>query len=350
MVADSANEELDQVFQCIERGNSHENSEEYWDASAEFSQATELLCKLAADTLPVDEEAMRIAQLYHVQSREYLYRARQVLIQALTKEVKEDKERAEAKEDPFKSTLSVDDAECRLRLFMALFSKEVALASDVPELSATQQAASLEERLMELNASLPSGFKTDSERMRDINRGLRSLGLSSAIACDEKPKLDLLAIPLSYEDQMSEIISQARDEATFETLNGQTESHQTNEPHVEFLEDDYDDDDDDYDEKTFSLEGNSDEEPPKLRQKTKILKLLNEAQVKLAELVAILDAGNGLNDDDREAKEFEDDTSQENMIEKAFAHLDLRYGENLLKESRKCLSKAQQKWSDDIDA
>ena len=101
---------------------------------------------------------------------------------------------------------------------MALFSKEIALQSNVSEESITQQAASLEERLLELNASLPSGFKSESERMSNINWGLRALGPSSTIATNEKPKLDLCTFPLSPEDQIVDIIAQAKDEARLESI------------------------------------------------------------------------------------------------------------------------------------
>ena len=140
----STSKGLDEAFQCIERVNAHESSEEFWDASVEFSHATELLAKLTINTLPVDEEATRIAELYQMKSREYFHRSRLSLIEALAKEEKADEQRTATNDDPLKATLPDNDAECRLRLFMILISKEIALQSNVSEESVTQQAASLE--------------------------------------------------------------------------------------------------------------------------------------------------------------------------------------------------------------
>lgn len=337
MAADS--EELEEVFQCIERGNSHEQNKEYWDASAEFSHATTLLRNLADGTLPVDEEATRIAHLYHAKSLEYFHQGRQALIQALTKESREDESKPD---DPFKSTLTEDDSECRLRLFMALFTKEVALQSDVPEETVTEKHASLEERLMELNASLPSGFKSDTERMSDINRGLRGLGLSSVIASNEKPKIDLLTIPLSEEEQRAEIIAQAKDEARFEasvgaTLTGQVIRKVDDDILDSHALDDDDDDDDDEDEEDDDDDEDSEVDRPTLRNKKVIREEIVKAQVKLAEVMALLDI-NAAKDE-----EIED------AAEKPVAVFDLSYGRKLLKESRDCLAKAMNKWPADLD-
>ena len=60
-----------------------------------------------------------------------------------------------------------------MKLFGCLFAKEPEDPKTIHE-----QESSLEARLQELNASLPAAFKTEKERMRDLNRGLARLGLS----------------------------------------------------------------------------------------------------------------------------------------------------------------------------
>lgn len=336
--------ELDEAFQCIERGNAHESSEEFWDASAEFSHATELLAKLAVDTLPVDEEAARIAHLYHMKSREYFHRSRLSLIEALAKEDKTDEQRTATNNDPLKATLSDDDAECRVRLFMVLFSKEIALQSNDPEASFTQQAASLEERLMELNASLPSGFKSDAERMSDINRGLRALGLSSTIATSEKSKFDLCTVPLSPEEQIIEIIAQAKDEARIESIENRSIGKCIVKTDQESIDSDFDDGVD------VDPESDSSDNAPPLSHKNVIRDRLVEAQVKLAELVALLSDQEQVTDnfDAKEVNRENIFSAGGNAVSGGGFYFDEAYGQKLLRESRSCLTKALKVWSDDM--
>jgi hypothetical protein len=81
--------------------------------------------------------------------------------------------------------------------------------------------SSLEDRLMQLNKSLPQGFKTSDERMRDINRGLNRLGLSFYSNADPAPTTSVTSsMQLSQStiksesEQVDDLIAQAKDEAT----------------------------------------------------------------------------------------------------------------------------------------
>ena len=228
---------------------------------------------------------------------------------------------------------------------MALFSKEIALQSNVSEESITQQAASLEERLLELNASLPSGFKSESERMSDINRGLRALGLSSTIATNEKPKFDLCTVPLSPEEQIVEIIAQAKDEARLESIENQSMGKGNFKTDQESVDSDFNDDDD------IDPESDSSNDAPTLRHKNVIRDRLVEAQVKLAELVALLDdPGQTIdNGDAKNVKKGNIFSAEGKGTREAGIGFDGTYGQRLLKESRSCLTKALKVWSDDMD-
>jgi hypothetical protein len=238
--------DLEEAFSLIQQGKDFIQVDAHWDAAEAFDQAREILKQLADATDKNDnnddhnqeEEKNKIAALYQSQSREYLHRARESLLAAMNDESESDQAPVESGtgtggggggeelEDPVYLTLSDEDAEKRLRIFARLFSRELQLSvATVPtkenaddddnnssinnEKPVLEQQSSLEERLMQLNASLPSGFKTSTERMQDINRGLGRLGLSLYSAADEKPSL---ALAKSESDQVDDIIQQAKDE------------------------------------------------------------------------------------------------------------------------------------------
>uniref|UniRef100_A0A7S4RHN6 Uncharacterized protein n=1 Tax=Ditylum brightwellii TaxID=49249 RepID=A0A7S4RHN6_9STRA len=98
-------EEKEDPFQLIERGNALEKSGNWWGAAdalsrASFvlrSQSDSILSELASDIggdSRKKEERKKIAELYRVKQREYLYRARDCFMKALSFEHSEDQRRS----------------------------------------------------------------------------------------------------------------------------------------------------------------------------------------------------------------------------------------------------------------
>ena len=228
--------DLEEAFSVIQQGKDSVEVDAHWDAAEFFDKASEILQELAeAEETHVENnehETKKIVALYQSQSREYFHRARESLLTAMKDEnegdqviVKEGDTDTGATigevDNPVYLTLSDEEAEKRLRIFARLFSREMLLSvGEATEVDGDdgkpvlEQQSSLEDRLMQLNASLPSGFKTSNERMQDINRGLNRLGMSLYSAADAKPALE---IDKSEMDQVADIIQQAKDELAMQS-------------------------------------------------------------------------------------------------------------------------------------
>lgn len=294
--------ELDKAFELIEEGNALESKGNYWKSAQSFGQAMTLLEKLAESSPSNTEEQEKIVELYRQKSRHYRATARESLIQALQKE----KEQDSTSEDgtTLVSGISMKEAESRVDTFSLLFSRTV---EDIGE-----KTNSLEERLMELNASLPSGFKTSKERMADINRGLGRLGLSLYPNSDHGSSTDVQP-PLSEDEQIEHIIAQAKDEVRF---NPPTTTVEDGKNATETPLDDGGSDDDsstsdsEMSDDSVSLDDLVDD--PVLDNHKAIRHKVVKAQVKLAELVALLNTEPDINlsedaDDNDNSKEEEGD-------------------------------------------
>jgi hypothetical protein len=156
----------------------------------------------------------KIVLLYKQQANEYRARARKCFVQALEKDSDED----------FAAMLSDEEAMSRIDLFAHLYSKPAMIVSSTrqqADANVQELQSSLEDRLMQLNKSLPQGFKTSDERMRDINRGLNRLGLSFYSNADPAPTTSVTSsMQLSQStiksesEQVDDLIAQAKDEAT----------------------------------------------------------------------------------------------------------------------------------------
>ena len=258
-----------------------------------------------------DEEQARISTLYRQQSQEYMAKARENFVKAVKQEIEEDV----FADSPAFLALSDDESKKRVKLFCHLFGGEKHLLVQVDQ-SVEDQETSLAERLAKLNESLPKGFKTSDERMRDIDRGLNRLGLSLYSHADEKPKIEL---PKSETDQLNEIIAQAKDEARFGDSEGGKASSGT------WAEADSLDD-----ESIASANSASVDSAEKLdiQDRKAIQDYVVEAQAKLAELVALLEV-----DLDDKAADQDFDHSQARKV---------------LKESRRVLLKASKQWDEAI--
>lgn len=286
-VEQTTNSSLEDAFRLIQEGKDFVTVDASWEAADAFSQAQCILNDLAAVEAAKDE---KIAALYKQQSREYLHQARTALITALQQEHETDQ--GSSDEEPFYLDLSEEDATSRLRLFARLFSREMNLTTtpEQQDANALEQQSSLEDRLTQLNASLPSGFKTSNERMQNINRGLNRLGLSLYSAADEN-KSSVVEPEKSDTDQVADIIQQAKDEismqpateATGVTPNGDSGIGGIDEDAL-LLMNEEDDDDDGSDADSDDLRNEMDiDDAHAIRDK------VVDAQAKLAEIVALLD-------------------------------------------------------------
>jgi hypothetical protein len=330
---------LEKAFELLHKGKEAHSKGDSWNAADKFVQAREILKTLAEVQPKTTEDEQQIAQLYESKTKEYLHTSRQCLIEAMKQEKDQDE-----KEDatPFFSSLTDEQAEQRIRIFHSLFSKR--LENTAPGEGAVDQQWNIEERLMELNASLPKGFKTSDERMSDINRGLNRLGLS--LYTQKEPFARLQEhVPKDEEDQVADIIAQAHDEVATER-NFSSDALPAKGPAVKDDDDDDDDDDDVDDEEDEYEEGDLKLDDDQLAIK-QIRKKVVKAQVKLAELVVLLDEAKAMKKREDEENDLHGDESEEEASEKGADEV-LRSGKKKLKSARKDLEKALTEWTENL--
>jgi hypothetical protein len=337
--------DLEEAFSLIQQGKDSVEVDAHWDAAEAFDKASETLQGLAeAEETNVktnEKETKKIVALYQSQSREYFHRARDSLLTAMKDENESDQVPVTEGdtdagvavgevESPVYLTLSDEEAEKRLRIFARLFSREILLSvGDATIVDATevdgdddkpvlQQQSSLEDRLMQLNASLPSGFKTSNERMQDINRGLNRLGMSLYSSADAKPALE---IEKSEIDQVADIIQQAKDELAMQSAVSDVSTGMIDEDAL-LLMNDEDEEDDDDDSDNDDIKNEMD-----IEDVTAIREKVVEAQAKLAEIIALLDIDEAATD--------------------GAGHVTIQNqgpGKKALREARIFLQQAGQKW------
>jgi hypothetical protein len=323
--------DLDKAFELIKKGNAFEKSGNHWGAADSYGHAMMLLQQLADDTSgdDSDEEQVKIHRLYKTKSREYRKCARECLIKALTFEKEQD---SQSDELPIAAMVSDEEAGRRSNIFAMLYSK--AVEEDVGD-----KTSKLEERLMELNASLPSGFKTDTERLKDINRGLNRLGLSLYSSSDHQPS-SVLEPPASEEEQVEQIIAQAQDEVKY------TKPEQgKDEPAGASAEASVDTSDSDDDDDAVDREDIDDEYI--LKNKKAIRRKVAKAQVKLTELIALLNSNpKEVSEDDLDDTGKDEDDSEKDDSGEKDAGFDVEYGRKTLTAARNYLNKALEEWSE----
>lgn len=237
------NADLEQVFESIEKGNTLCDDKKYWEAATAYTEARRQLLSLVQENSDAaaaangqdSTEAAQIRELYKRQARDYLHRARKTLLDALEQEDAADQaleldqptrhEQFTADNANIKDDGGSDTSLERLRLFAWLFANEDSLQVSLTNtttnsIPTAQLESSLEDRFRALSASLPQSVKTSDERMRDLNKGLRHLGISvPASSYSSKPKQELFELNARSEvDQVEDIIEQAKDEARMEEL------------------------------------------------------------------------------------------------------------------------------------
>lgn len=325
---------IEQVFELIQDGKDLKKTD-LWSAAAKFSKARSLLCTLAEEQPKSTEEEKQIASLYQSQAKEYLKESRDSLINAMQNE----KENDQQQETIFYSGLTDDEAETRIHTFASLFSKAMVTANEKVEEGSIDNVLSLEERLKALNASLPSGLKTSDERMDDINRGLNRLGLSLYTQKAPFARFE----DKDEDEQVEDIIAQAQDEVNFEK-NFAATSENTSKVFIDAGEDE----DDDYSSEEDEEDAILDDEI--LAMKT-IRKKVVKAQVKLAELVALLDEARSAKeheeteDDDMDRDE---DSSSVGKVDKVPSIEHLATGRRRLIGAKRELKKALDVWKEEL--
>lgn len=244
------NADLEQIFASIEEGNALREKKQYWEAAKAYTEARRQLLTLASNNNDNEEqataqdatEAAQIRELYQRQARDYLHQARASLVEALTQEDAADQALQldePTRHEQFTTThnngsndrnnnedVNVDEDDTsleRLKLFAWLFANEQSLhvlaseATTTSPVVAQEKQDSLEDRLRALNASLPQSVKTNDERMRDLNKSLRHLGIAVPSASPKQQELFEVGAKSEFE-QVEDIISQAKDEARMQQL------------------------------------------------------------------------------------------------------------------------------------
>ncbi len=388
----SPQDSVERAFELLSEAQSLESESDFWKAAEVYVQAQQLLQALSEQATRTAnqiissnnddhrnsdcfQEQQQIAKLYSDKAQEYLSHSRKCLIEAMQKEKTNDEE-APAARSNVASTASIataltgvqcsliddDQAKARNQTFALLFSrlivedaemmmKNVSTEKDTVEEGSSnivEQQWSIEERLQELNKSLPSGFKTDEERMEEINRGLNRLGLS--LYTQKQPFARLqkqLTLPKNEEEQIDDVIAQAYDEATFENQTasgllqgvGSVQKEQGNEDDDDGLSQDSDSDATDPGDEHLQVD--------QLAIK-RIRKRLIKAQVKLAELVPLLDQVNFPKDEEYN-KDLNvgildiDSSSEESKSNAAFPP---PLAKRKLEAAQRDLRKAMQEWND----
>lgn len=321
-------ETIEKVFSLIKDGKGMRETD-LWGAANKFAEARTLLELLATEQPRSTEEEEQIATLYERQAWEYLKESRQCLIDAM----KAEKELDEKEQIATFSNLTDDESTARLNTFSSLFSRKV---ETKPEEITMDNQMSLEERLRDLNASLPSGFKTSEERMNDLNRGLNRLGLSLYEQKTPFSRFIEESVPKDEDDQVAEIMAQAQDEINFEKVMAQ---HSTTSIPKTSNDDDSISDADDDSEDSEGDEILDDEQVAMKRVRRRVVK----AQMKLAELVALIDDGVALRSKEEKQEEEailtgNDDSSEE--ISKPDSEAHFASAKRKLRAARKDLKKA----------
>lgn len=369
----SGKEDLNTAFKLIEEGHHHKEKAEHWLASRKYAEAAQRLAQLRKRQPHDTTEQIKIATLYHTQAIEFLKAARLSLVAALQQDTMSDhggsdetsqRPPTSQNNDPppllhtnnsdnkiaqisdissLLQTLTEKDFQNRLELFGRLFAKEELL---LPSLSSSNQqsvedeASKLEERLLQLNNSIPRFLKTEAEKIRDLNRGLRRLGLATVespssttttqSALFSPTATTTIVPPKSETDQVNDIINQVKDEVIMnhgELLAEQALLPPTSgsQPQDENIEEDivvsaHDDDDEDEVEDNEAEEDNANLTSDVCRS---IYDKLLSVQVSLAELIAL----------------FEVDAGGDAEIE-----FDPSRGRHLLNDARAQLKMVQEQW------
>jgi hypothetical protein len=340
----SDSDTIEKAFDWLHKAKDFSKQQESWKAADAYLQGRGILERLAEAQPQSTVEEQQIHDLYQQKAREYLHEARKCLIAAMTKENEADEQNNKASGDkpPYFKTMTNEEAEMRIKTFYSLFSKPMELPEESTEAnnekSTSDQQWSLEERLMELNSSLPKGFKTSDERMDDINRGLNRLGLS--LYTQKEPFSRFKdEIPKDDDEQVEDIIAQATEEAEFDKQHGpmvvskgMKKSNESNNFDDLSSSDDDSDGDDDLDDEILAMK--------------RIQKQSTKALLKLGEVVGALDDAKELKRKMEEEEGLHDDDSKSVIDNEEAIKTMLQETKLKLRKSQKALAKAMAEWTD----
>ena len=330
---------VEDALKLLTQGKEFEKEKQFWKAIDAFLQGRQILETLAENQPRVTDQDRRIALLYDEKAREYLSHSRITLIEALKAEatnIPKQHNNDDDDEEHVVSSLSDDQAALRNRIFCTLFSKPIEVARlQPPERNIMDQQLSIEERLEELNASLPSGFKTDTERMDSINKGLNKLGLS--LYTQKAPFASFQeTIPKSEDEQINDIMAQVTDEIALEQqLGGGGSSSALNAAaisKVQHNDQDSDEESSEYDDPPEDLKLNDEQLAIK-----HIKRRVTKSQQELAMLVARLDAAH---------KAKDDETLDDTLSDDGEGYL--RSGKKMLRQAQRQLQKALDEWNEEL--
>jgi len=224
-------------------------------------------------------------------------------------------------------------------LFSKFEKKNKAAAED--DIDVEEQQWSLEERLQELNASLPNDLKSADERMKDLDKGLNRLGLSVFPQKAPFARFMKEELPKDEDEQIADVIAQAQDEVAVDQQFGEASK---------VLGKKTDTDDDDDDDLSDSEDDEDAESDGLLEDEQLAMKVIRrravKAQMKLAQLVAYLDeatAAKNKEDADEDLNGDDDDS-----IEKPDYTTYLVSGKKKLRGARRDLKKALEEWADSL--
>ncbi len=354
---DLPEDRVEATFALLTAARKLESISDYWLATEKYVHAHKLLTFLAEEknadleTLPQNEQeaTQQIANLYASQADEYRRQSRKCLIKAMEKE----------HSNPNSDELNDDQARARNRSFAALFSKPIAepKASAPQESPEPPQPGDLESRLRALNQSLPSGFKSVSERMSDVNKGLGKLGVSSVYTQSNANRFED-EIEKDEDEQIEEILAQAQDEVMMDKMEKENASGEDGAA-IAIVKKSMDDDDDDgstigHSESEHS-EGDELLDNDQMGMKV-IHKKVAKAQAKLAELAAMVQearAKRAKEDADEEEEIYNAHNGDESDDEDSFREVQkndvaflMMTGKKKLRSAQRDLKKALAEWDD----
>jgi len=351
---------VEATFALLTAARKLEHVSKFWLATEKYVHAHKLLTLLSEEKR-AEAEVMgktgskteleateQVAKLYASQADEYWKKSRACLIKAMEEE------------STLESCDSLDDDQARTRnqAFAALFSKPVEEpVENVVLKEPIEDADDLESRLTALNQSLPAGFKSVSERMKDVNNGLGKLGVSSVYTQPQTNRFEG-EIEKDEDEQIEEILAQAKDEVMMDNMGREGGDAPDATARTITSKKIVDDDDgtslDDSD--SDDSEGDELLDNDQLGMKV-IHKKVVKAQAKLTELLSLVDKARtkrAKEDADEEQEIYKnnggaDDSSDEDSFQEVQKH-DVAFlmmtGKKKLRSAQRDLKKALGEWED----
>jgi len=245
-------------FDLISRGNDVSEAGDAWAASYLYNRASSLLANLATatrkdagglrkdcstSTSSCDDgdgglgdfrarirravELERIANLYETESGEYYTKSQQELVRALQLEI----DTSSGRPSESRHSMSAEELARRRTIFELAFGTVPGTdqSLDIPSVLSLSTIRNDEDgdkevsdvevlsaRLASFESTIPSALKSDEERLRDLNAGLKGLGYHLPTSPDIKRHFDIHTHKPTDDEQVRQIVEMAKDEARLE--------------------------------------------------------------------------------------------------------------------------------------